>query len=306
MNAVGKSRKIINHSLLNSSLLYLGRKYKNNTKSLKNRRVLVFGPTADLGIELIKELSARQADLIIASSDKAICKEIINTSFFESNIDIQSVDFTKLHSVAEFCDRLLEQDKPIDVFISCAEIVNHRCELTEDRIDITFQTNYLCHYLALIKLLHLIRKSRDGRIVFLTNDDHKTVERCPKKEFHYRYRDTLEFRKQAYQYSKFCLVSFAWKLSDLVNSPNLSVHCVNPGKYSTNPFHQVLVKSPIEAIQGILWAVLGDKPRPPFYIEGIESSTNYNRLASNNLLANILWTLSRKMCEKSHLTSTST
>lgn len=290
---------------LNSSWYYLGRKF-HSSRSLKNRRVLVFGPSASIGIELIKELSARQADLIIASSDPEICKEIVNTSFFESNIQIEFVDFTRLHSIANFCDLLLKEGKPIDIFISCAEIQDHKPELTEDQVEITFQSNYLCHYLALIKLLHLIRKSRDGRVVVLTNSGHKIVERCPKKEFHNRYKDTPEFRKQAYEYSKFCLTSFAWKLSDLVTAKNLSVHCVDPGKYSTNPFHQAVLKSPSEAVQGILYAILGDKPRPSFYIEGIQESVNYNRLASNNLLSNILWTMSRKMCEKSHLTSTST
>lgn len=281
----------------------MGRKF-HSSRSLKNRRVLVFGPSATIGIEIIKELSARQADLIIASSDPEVCKEIVNTSFFESNIQIELVDFTRLHSIADFCDLLLKEAKPIDVFISCAEIEDHKPELTEDHAEITFQINYLCHYLALIKLLHLIRKSRDGRIVILTNNDHKAVERCPKKEFHnFCYKDTPELRKKAYQYSKFCLTSFAWKLSDLVTTQNLSVHCVNPGRYSINPFHQVFLKSPSEAIQGILFAILGDKPRPPFYIEGLEESANYNRLASNHLLANILWTLSRKMCEKSHLSS---
>lgn len=281
----------------------MGRKY-NSSRSLKNKRVLVFGPTASIGIELIKELSARQAEIIIATFDQDISKEIINTAYFESNVQIELVDFSRLHSVAEFCDRLLKDKKLIDIFISCSEIENHPPTLTEDQVEITFQTNYLCHYLALIKLLHLIRKSRSGRIVILTSKDHKLVERCPKKEFHRCYKDSLEARKQAFEYSKFCLTSFAYKLADLVNAPNLSVHCVNPGKCSSNPFQQIIYKTPSEAVQGILLAILSEK-QPPFYIEGIQESLSYNRLASNHLLSNILWTLSRKMCEKSHLTSTS-
>lgn len=272
----------------------MGRKYYS-TRSLKNKRVLVFGPTS-AGIELVKELSQRQAEIIIATSDQDISREIINTAYFESNVQIESVDFTRLKSVTEFCDRLLKENKPIDIFISSAEVENHPPTLTEDHIEVTFQTNYLCHYLALVKLLHLIRKSRNGRIVLVTSADHKLVERCPKKEFHRTYKDSEEARKQAFSYSKFCLTTFAWKLSDLVSAPNLSVHCVNPGTFSTNPFHQIVCKTPSESIQGILYAILSEK-QPPFYIEGIEGSLNYNRLTNNNLISNILWTLSRKMCD---------
>lgn len=273
----------------------MGRKY-TNSRSLKKKRVLVFGPTAIAGIELIKELSARQAEIIVATSDNEISKEIINTAYFESNVQIEQVDFTRLKSVTEFCDKLLKENKPIDIFISSAEIENHPPALTKDQIEITFQTNYLCHYLALIKLLHLIRKSRNGRIVILTSGSHKLVDRCPKKEFHRSFKDSLEARKEAFNYSKLCLTIFAWKLSDIVSGPHLSVHCVNPGTFSANPFLQIIYKTPTEAIQGILYAILSDK-QPPFYIEGIEGSINYNRLVSNNLIANILWTLSRKICE---------
>ncbi|KAG5668096.1 hypothetical protein PVAND_016050 [Polypedilum vanderplanki] len=281
---------------------WLGRKF-NSSRSLKNRRVLVLGPTKLIGLELIKELSSRQADIIIASSDPEICEEIIKNSFFESNIQVELVDFTRLKSIAEFCEKISKQNKPIDVFISSAEIQNHYPEVTEDSVEITFQTNYLCHYLAVLKLSQYFRRSRNGRIIFITSDSHKLVDRCPKKEFHLLYKDTPEYRKQAYQYSKFCLTSFAWKLQDLMTAPNLSVHCVDPGKYSENKLKQFFSKTPSEAIQGILMAILSEK-KPPFYIEGIKESTNYNKLVSNYLIADILWTLSRKLCEKCRLMST--
>jgi NAD(P)-dependent dehydrogenase (short-subunit alcohol dehydrogenase family) len=265
--------------------------------------VLVFGPSSTLGIELIKELSSRQADLVIASSDPRVCAKALEDSFFESNIQAELIDFSSLSDIAQFCDKIIKQNRPVDVFISCAEITNQPPQTTEDRVELTFQTNYLCHYFAIIKLSSLIRRARDGRIIILTSGSHKLVDRCPKKEFHQIFKDTPELRRQAYQYSKFCLTSFAWKLADIASSPTLSVHCVDPGNYSNNPLHQVVLKTPSEAIQGILFALLSEK-KPPFYIENIEESFNYNRLVSNHLIGNILWQLSKKMCEKNLTTST--
>lgn len=265
--------------------------------------MLVVGPSSTIGIELIKELSSREAELIVATSDPAISEEILKNSFFESNIQVELVDFTRLQNVGEFCNRLIRKSTPIDILINATEIIDHPAELTEDKVEITFQTNYLSHFLLTVKLLPLLKRSRDSRIINITSSSHRAVERSPKKEFHQLYKDTPENRKRAYQYSKFCLSTFAWKLGEIIRSPNLSVHCVDPGSCAKNPFQRLISKTPNEAIQGILFTVLSDK-KPGFYIEGLAETQNYNRLVSNPLLADILWTISRKMCERS-LMSTS-
>lgn len=264
---------------------------------------MFIGPTRVIGLELIKELSSREAEIIVATSCPEISEEIMKSSFFESNIQVELVDFTRLQSVGEFCNRLIRKSQPIDIIINSTEIHNHPVELTEDKIEITFQTNYLCHFLIAVKLLPLLKRSTDARIINITSSSHRAVERTPKKEFHQLYKDTPENRKKAYDYSKFCLTSFAWKLSEIIRYDNVSVHCVDPGFYSNNPFYRLISKSPNEAIQGIIYTILSDK-KPGFYIEGVQETLNYNRLANNQLLADILWTISRKMCERS-LMSTS-
>jgi retinol dehydrogenase 12 len=285
------------------SWFWLGRKYLNSKKSLKNRRILFIGPTSVIGLELIKDLSSRESELIVATSDPEISEEILKNSFFESNIQVELVDFSRLQSVGEFCNRLIRKSEPIDVLINSTEISNHPAELTEDKVEITFQTNYLNHFLLTVKLLPLLKRSRDARIINITTSSHRAVERSPKKEFHQLYRDSPENRRKAFEYSKFCLTAFAWKLSEIIRSQNVSVHCVDPGFYSSNPLYRLILKTPAEAIQGILFVILRDK-KPGFYIEGVDESLNYNRLVNNQLLSDILWTLSRKLCERS-LMSTS-
>lgn len=280
------------------SWYWLGRKKFNSKKSLKNRRILFVGPTSIIGLELVKELSSRETELIVATSDPNLSEEILKNSFFESNIQVELVDFSRLQSVGEFCNRLIRKSEPIDVLINSTELLNHRSELTEDKVEITFQTNYLSHFLLTVKLLPLLKRSRDARIINITTSSHRNVERSPKKEFHHLYRDTPENRRKAFEYSKFCLTAFGWKLSEIIRSQNVSVHCVDPGRFHCNPLHCLIFKTPSEAIQGILYVILSDK-KPGFYIEGVEETLNYNRLVNNQLLAEILWTLSRKMCEKS-------
>lgn len=279
------------------SWYWLGRKYPNSKKSLRYRRVLVVG-SSKIIVEIIKEFSSREAELIVATSDPEVSEEILKNSFFESNIQVELVDFSRLQSVGEFCNRLIRKGVSIDILVNASDLVNAPVELTEDKVEVTFQTNYLSHFLLTVKLLPLLKRSRDARIIIITSNAHLAVERSPKKEFHQLFKDTPESRKQAYQYSKFCLVSFAWKLSEILRSPNVSVHVVDPGTFSQNPLHRLIAKSPNEAVQGILLAALSDT-KPGFYIENLEETLSYNRLVSNQLLADILWALSRKMCERS-------
>lgn len=260
------------------------------------------GPSATIGVELIKELSSREAELIIATADPEISEEILKNSFFESNIQVELIDFTKLQGVGEFCNRLIRKSAPIDIIINGTELIGHPAELTEDRVEITFQTNYLSQFLLTLKLLPLLKRSRDARIINITSASHRSVDRTPKKEFHQLYKDTPENRKQAFEYSKFCLTSFAWKLSQIIRSDNVSVHCVEIGNCAKNSLHRLISKTPNEAIQGILYAILSDK-KPGFYIEDLEETLNYNRLVDNQLLADILWTISRKMCDRSMMST---
>ena len=166
---------------LHFSWYWIGRKY-NNSKSLKNRRVLFFGPSSTIGLELVKELSSRQAELVIASSSPEISEEILQNSFFESNVTVHLIDFSRLHSINEFCEKLIKEGKPIDIFIGSAEIYNQPPELTEDQVDITFQINYLSHFLAILKLSQLIKRSRNGRVIFISSGELKLFlplfERC--------------------------------------------------------------------------------------------------------------------------------
>lgn len=211
---------------------------------------------------------------------------------------MELVDFTRLQSIGEFCNRLIRKSYPIDILINATEISGHPAELTEDRVEITFQINYLSHFLLTVKLLPLLKRSRDSRIINITSASHRLVERLPKKEFHHLYKDSPENRRIAFQYSKLCLTSFSWKLAEILRYPNVSVHCVDPGNYTTHPIYQIFRKTPSEAIQGILHVVLSDR-KPGFYIEGIGETPSYNKLVSNLLLANILWTISRKLCDRS-------
>lgn len=297
----------------------IGRKYKS-FKNLVDKRIVITGCTSGLGLKLAEELSRRKAHLVLVSRDfekgQKICNQLIETTKNE-NITVEEVDFASLQSVEDLCDRLTEQGEPIYALVNNIGIFYHPPQRTEDNLEVTFQTNYLSHFLLTLKLLPLLRKENtDSRIVFVSSQAHLQVDRCPQKEFHKVYEDSRENRFQSYQYSKFCICLFARHLSNLLPAPtNLSVHCVDPGNVETQifrhfpqlanpilyylqkPLRLLCIKTPVEGIQGFLYALLSER-KPGFYIEGIENTSDFNNLLLNPLLGDILWKISRGMVEK--------
>lgn len=287
--------------------------------------IIITGATSGLGLALAEDLAKRSATLVLACRDtekgNEIRAKLIKTSRNE-NISVEKVDFTSLQSVQDFAEKLLIQGQPIFAIVNNAGLFFHPPQQTKDNLEVTFQTNYLAHFLLTIKLLPLIRKSiKDARIINITARDHLHVDRFPQKEFHTEFDDSQANRFQAYQYSKFCLTLFAGKLSELLSSTtNVSVHCVDPGNVETGifrhlppfsnrifywlqrPIRPLILKTPNEGIQGVLYALLED-PKPAFYIEGTHASSNYNPLLHNPILTDTLWRISRTLCE-SNSTST--
>lgn len=294
----------------------IGRKYKN-FKNLRNKRILITGCTSGLGLKLAEELARRDATLVLACRDtekgEKICNKLIETTK-NSKIFVKQVDFASLQSVQDLCDSLLEEGDPIFALVNNVGIFYHPPERTEDNLEITFQTNYLSHFLLTLKLLPLLRTQEESRIVFISSQAHLKIDRCPQKEFHTVFEDTSENRFQAYQYSKFCLNLFARRLATILPAPTkLSVHCVDPGNVETSifryfpqlsnpylyylqkPLRLICIKTPVEGVQGVLYALLSD--RPGFYIQGIETTSNFNNLLLNPLLGDILWQISRGIVE---------
>jgi retinol dehydrogenase-12 len=280
---------------------------------------VITGCTSGLGLKLAEELSKKKATLILACRDLEKARKIRDRLIVESGnsrITVEQVDFTSLQSVQELAERIIQSTSRIFALVNNVGIFYHPSEETKDNLEITFQTNYLSHFLLTLKLLPLLREQeKDARIIFVGSKAHLCVDRCPQKELHQTFEDSRDNRFLSYQYSKFCLTLFGKRLSNILSSPtHLSVHCVDPGNVETQifrhfpqlsnpwlyllqkPLRLLLIKTPLEGIQGILFALLSDK-KPGFYIEGIENSERYNPLVLNPLLGDILWQLSRQIVE---------
>lgn len=263
------------------------------------------------------------ASLILAGRDtnkaKLVQRHLINTTN-NKNISVEHLDLQSLASVAAFANRINLAGIPIYALVNNAGIFFAPPGLTEDNLEVTFQTNYVAPFLLTLFLLPALRANPSGaRIINLSSRAHLAALDLPNPQFYQPYDDSSANRFTAYQVSKFYLVLFAYRLNGILKQSGVSVHCVDPGNVETDiyrsfpplahpvwfalqkPIRLFCIKTPDEGAQGVLHALISPET-PPFYVENlVESKAVHYRIADPGL-SEAVWRTTRKMCQP-HLTS---
>ena len=87
----------------------------------------------------------------------------------EANARFELLDLASLQSIAAFAARMRDQRPSIDLLINNAAVMAppHR-QVTTDGFELQFGTNYLGHFALTARLLSLLRKGKNPRIVNLS------------------------------------------------------------------------------------------------------------------------------------------
>lgn len=297
--------------------------YRSNRKFASKDLIVITGATSGIGLAVTKELAGRNCHLVLGCRNihagERIRKQLKKEFGHSILVEVFPIDLSCLESISSFVDQVNRLNKPIYALVNNAGIFYAPPSLTIDQIEQTFQVNYLGHFLVTVLLLPKLKLHQLGaRIINLTSKAHQANEYFPDLELHHYFDDSHVNRFRAYQYSKFCLVVFAHKLSSILANTLVTVHCVDPGNVETNiyrhfpqlankvlfclqkPIRVLVVKTPREGAQSVLYAILSS-PTPQFYIcSHYQAKAELNPRVYSPILGDALWTLSRNMC-RSHL-----
>lgn len=157
----------------------------------------------------------------------------------EADIVLLEIDLSSLSSVARFCSQFLSQDLPLNIIINNAGVFSPNLEFSEEKIELTFATNFLGHYLLtemlIEKMIETAKKSGiEGRIINLTSVIHSWVKpdcfSFPKLLHPIKYNGT-----KAYAQSKLATILHAKALSRRLKdiNANVTINVVHPGIVKT-------------------------------------------------------------------------
>ena len=140
--------------------------------SQKGRSAIITG-TGGLGFENALELARAGGDVIIAGRNPergADAVARIRGEVPSSSVRFEQIDLGSLESIEKFAERLRSRQDSLDLLINNAGVMAPpKRRETSDGFELQFGTNYLSHFVLTARLLPLLRKGADARVVTLSS-----------------------------------------------------------------------------------------------------------------------------------------
>src|SRR5277367_2446130 len=201
--------------------------------NLKDKRILVTGASAGLGVETARSLAAHGAQVVGAARDlnkaKAATEQVRKDAAANGgSFEVIELDLASLKSVRACADRLLAKGEAFDLVIANAGVMATPLGQTADGYETQFGTNHLGHFVLLNRIASLIRSG--GRLVNLSSLGHRysnvnledpNFERTPYEPF------------LAYGRSKTANILFAVAFDKRHRSRGVRAAAVHPGVIQT-------------------------------------------------------------------------
>ncbi|XP_016498830.1 short-chain dehydrogenase TIC 32 B, chloroplastic [Nicotiana tabacum] len=203
---------------------------------------IITGATSGIGAETARVLAKRGVRIVIPARDlkkAAIVKESIQKESPMAEIILLEIDLSSFASIQRFCAQFLSLGLPLHILINNAGKFSQKLEFSEDKIEMTFATNYLGHFLLTELLLEKMVETAEatgiqGRIVNVTSVVHNWVKRDQ-----FRFCKLLNPKNyngtRAYAQSKLANILHAKELSRQLKArnANVAINAVHPGIVKT-------------------------------------------------------------------------
>ncbi|PQP99540.1 short-chain dehydrogenase TIC 32 chloroplastic [Prunus yedoensis var. nudiflora] len=203
---------------------------------------IITGATSGIGAETARVLAKRGVRIVIPARDlgkAAEVKDEIQRESPKAEVIILEIDLSSLASVNRFCSEFLALRLPLNILINNGGVFSQTLEYSEDKIEMTFATNYLGHHFLTEKLLDKMVETAAqtgirGRIINVSSVIHSWVKRdgfCFNQLLNPKnYNGT-----RAYAQSKLANILHVKELARHLKARNarVSVNAVHPGIVKT-------------------------------------------------------------------------
>ena len=203
---------------------------------LTGRRALVTGATSGLGYETALELLRHGADVLIAARNpekaEQASRQLVQAAGREPIV--VELDLADLTSVEKAADGVTKTYDKLDLLVNNAGVMAPPYRQTADGFELQFGTNHLGHFALTGRLLGLLLKAPDPRVVTVSSFMHKTVRGITQADFR---RPASGYRKwDAYGKSKLANLLFMLELDRRARAAgvNLLSAGAHPGYASTH------------------------------------------------------------------------
>ena len=283
----------------------------SNIPNLTGKTALITGANSGLGYYTAKALAEKNAHVVIAcrsleKSNQTIKKlKGLNPEGIFTPLEL---DLSDLKNIVEVQSKIFDNFENLDLLINNAGIMHPPKTLSAQGYEIQFAVNHLAHMLLTLKLLPIIEKKEESRIVTVTSGAQffgKVGWENLKAENYYN-------KWESYSNSKLANVMFALELNENLKHKNILSLAAHPGIAKTNLFTaQKPNPGPLETFSLELFSPIfqtaemgalpqlfaatspdargGDHFGPKFYFRGHAKLFPYSSFAMNKKERKNLW-----------------
>ncbi|XP_053688780.1 retinol dehydrogenase 14-like [Sabethes cyaneus] len=226
-----------------------------SSRNIEGKTILITGANAGIGKETARDLAKRGARIIMACRNMETAKQAraeITAESGNSNLIVKHVDLSSLSSVRQFAQDINATETVIDVLIHNAGVSQgFDNRVTADGLDLTLATNCYGPFLLTHLLIDLLKKSDQGRIIFVSSKLY---------QFTYVRKDLSNinpidyfslFPVELYNLSKHIEIMFTQELARRLEGTRITANCLHPGVIDTGiwrniPFPVNLLFKPIQ------------------------------------------------------------
>jgi NAD(P)-dependent dehydrogenase (short-subunit alcohol dehydrogenase family) len=142
------------------------------------KTAVITGATGGLGFETALALAGAGATVVLTGRSDAKGRDAlarIRAQFPKAGISYEMLDLASLASVADFAARFAATHTSLDLLINNAGVMAlPQRQTTADGFEMQLGTNYLSHYALTARLLPLLRRAPQPRVVNLSSLAHRT------------------------------------------------------------------------------------------------------------------------------------
>ena len=200
---------------------------------MKDKNILITGATSGIGRSAALALSGMGANITFIARNPQKAEELIKEIRSKNNKEAEVIiaDLSSLEQINQAAAVFKSKNKNIDVLLNNAGIMNTERKLTVDGFEETFAVNHLAYFFLTNLLIDEILQGSDKRVVNVSSDGHKFVNRMNFDDIHWE-KEYKMFR--AYGQSKLGNILFTKQLAHLYKEKGLTSNCLHPGFVSTS------------------------------------------------------------------------
>mgnify|MGYP001341502948 FL=1 len=226
-----------------------------------NKTVIITGSNSGIGFELAKKLISENYFVILA------CRNRKKGLDAEKRLGIRSkfieIDLSNYESIDAFSRQIRNERLSINYLVNNAGVMFHPNYFLKNGINVTFFINYIGYYYLSLKLIDLLEKNNNSKIINISSISSYSVKSLDWNFFNpNKTQSNLKYKRELYSYTNLFRLMFSIELSNKLKQRGFktkSIAC-HPGVVKSSLGRYVWISKLIYSLPILPPTIIGIKP----------------------------------------------